>query len=207
MGQEDSEGSRREHDRKQAAVFDRVADIFEEPIPEEIMARLETIVASAGIREGAAILDVGTGTGVLIPLILRFKPARVVACDLSPEMLARARAKFGDEVRFVELDVVDLRGEEGPFDAVFCNAMFGNVYEQEEAVVAICSLLANEGKLVISHPMGRGFVNKLSRRSKALRIKKLPDRVALESLLEPHGLRLVTLTDEPNLYIAIAEKL
>jgi hypothetical protein len=50
-------------------------------------------------------------------------------------------------------------------------------------------------------------VNKPSRRSKALRIKKLPDRVALESLLEPHGLRLVTLTDEPNLYIAIAEKL
>lgn len=206
MWQERSKGSRREHDRKQAEVFDRVVDIFEGPIPEDIMARLETIVASAGIKEGAAILDVGTGTGVLIPLILRFKPARVVGCDLSAEMLARARAKFGEELRFVEADIVDLPPEDGPFDVVFCNAMFGNVYDQQGAVAAISSLLANGGRLVISHPMGKGFVKELSRGSKAFSIKELPDRVALESLLEPHGLRLVAFTDEPNLYIAIAEK-
>ena len=206
MAQESSESGRKEHDRRQAEVFDRVVDTFEEPIPEDIVARLEPIVASAGIKEGDAVLDVGTGTGVLIALILQFKPSRVVGCDLSAEMLARARAKFGEKVRFVQRDIVDLPREEGPFNVVFCNAVFGNIYNQREAVAAISSLLADGGRLVISHPLGKGFVKELSRKSTAFSIKELPDRARLKSLLEPHGLRLVAFTDEPNLYIAIAEK-
>jgi len=206
LAQESSESGRKEHDRRQAEVFDRVVDTFEEPIPEDIVARLETIVASAGIKEGDVVLDVGTGTGVLIPLILKFKPSRVVGCDLSAEMLARARAKFGEKVSFVERDIVDLSREEGPFNVVFCNAVFGNFYDQREAVAAISSLLVAGGRLVVSHPMGKGFVKGLSRRSMAFRIKELPHRVRLESLLEPHGLRLVAFTDEPSLYITIAGK-
>lgn len=205
MAQENGEGGRREHDRRQAEVFDRAADTFEEPIPEDIMARLQTIVCSAGIEEGDAVLDVGTGTGVLIPLILRFKPSRVVGCDLSAEMLARARARFGDRASFVQGDIVDLPPQE-PFHVVFCNAMFGNVYDQRETVAAISSLLADGGRLVISHPMGKGFVKELSRKSTAFSIRELPHRERLESLLQPHGLRMVAFTDEPNLYIVIAEK-
>jgi hypothetical protein len=73
-------------------------------------------------------------------------------------------------------------------------------------VAAISPLLANEGRLVISHPMGKGFVKELSRGNKALHIEELRDRVTLDSLLESHGLRLVAFADERNLYIAIAEK-
>ena len=206
MAQESSKGGRAEHDRRQAEVFDRVSDAFEEPIPEDIMGRLETIVASAGIKEGDAVLDVGTGTGVLIPLILKFKPSRVVGCDLSAEMLGRARSKFGDKVSFVQRDIVDLRHEAGQFNIVFCNAMFGNVYDQQEAVATISSLMADGGRLVISHPMGKGFLKELSLKSTAFRIKELPNRVRLESLLEPQGLTLIDFTDDPNLYIGIAEK-
>ncbi|HET6830399.1 MAG TPA: class I SAM-dependent methyltransferase [Solirubrobacterales bacterium] len=67
------------------------------------------------------ILDLGTGGGRLIGLLLDARPGvEVVGVDFSPAMLAEARARFGDDRR-VELVVHDLGEplpELGRFDAV-----------------------------------------------------------------------------------------
>ena len=55
---------------------------------------LGEIVASAELRPGAVVLDVGTGTGVLIPLIQSFQPSTVLACDVAEKMLQRVHDKY-----------------------------------------------------------------------------------------------------------------
>ncbi|MFQ5880242.1 MAG: class I SAM-dependent methyltransferase [Dehalococcoidia bacterium] len=203
---EEKEAGRRAHDRLQAEAFDRVADVFEQPLPEDVARRTAAIVWEAEIAAGAAVLDVGTGTGVLIPYILSRRPARVVACDLSLQMLSRARRRFGERVAFLQADVVDLPSEVVPFDFVFCNAVFGNFYDEGLALAAMNRLLGSGGRLIISHPMGRGFVAELRRKDPELVRRELPTRDQAEELLRRHGLRLVKFRDEEEFYLAVATK-
>ncbi len=199
-------GERTAHNRRQEEGFDQVADTFDRLLPSDMTERLEGIVSSAQIKAGDAVLDVGTGTGALIAPILKAMPSEVVACDLSRKMLAQAKAKYGRSVKYVQQDVIDLPGKEGPFDVVFCNAVFGNIYDQRQALKAIHSLLAEGGRLVISHPMGKDFVRRLKEVRPEYNIKELPDESEITPLLESQGLSLIEFVDEPELYLAIAKK-
>src|SRR5689334_7014886 len=49
------------------------------------------LVRFAGIRSGQAVIDVATGTGV-VAITARLSGARVTALDLTPELLAQAKA-------------------------------------------------------------------------------------------------------------------
>ena len=55
--------------------------------------------ALTGLREGARVLDVATGTGLVAEELLRTQDVSVVGLDQSPEMLAAAQeadAVFGE---------------------------------------------------------------------------------------------------------------
>ena len=64
------ERSRLKHNAEQARYFDLRVDLFQQPIPESILDRTRSLVRAARLDRNAAVLDVGTGLGVLIPYIL-----------------------------------------------------------------------------------------------------------------------------------------
>ncbi|MGB8335788.1 MAG: hypothetical protein WCE56_14930, partial [Desulfobacterales bacterium] len=66
--------------------FNRLYHLFDPPLPEGVPERLEKIVAAAAIETGDTVLDVGTGTGILISIIRQYEPGRIYACDLSEAM-------------------------------------------------------------------------------------------------------------------------
>ena len=176
------------------------------PLGRLIEPAAQILVREAAVGAGQRVLDVGTGTGVLISFILKHHPSRVLACDLSGEMLQRASLRFGDRVAILQADVVDISLDRGPFGVVFCNAAFGNVYDQRETLEAIAGLLGPTGRLVISHPMGSAFVRMLKEGSPQYHLKDLPNEMQLLQLLDGTGLILDQFTDEPDLYLAICVK-
>ena len=197
---------REDHNRLQEERFDQVAYVFEQPIPDDVLERMEAIVSAAGIEEGDSVLDVGTGTGALIPLILARNPRSVEACDLSGEMLRRARNRYGDQVTCHLRDMMDMAGEVDPVDVVIINACFGNMYDQGAAIGAAATMLVPGGRLVISHPMGRDFSRRLHEGDAQLVPHLLPDEARTRALLQDTGLEFVRFTDEPLLYLAVARK-
>ena len=66
-------------------------------------------------RDGGHVLDVATGTG-LVAAELRRRGFRVTGLDQSPEMLARARQRFGEEGDLVEASAEQLPFEDATFD-------------------------------------------------------------------------------------------
>ena len=72
------------------------------------------IVAGPGDR----VLDVATGTGAVARELIRRHGCTVVGLDQSPEMLAEARRRLGDDVELVEG-----RAEELPFADAFFDAL------------------------------------------------------------------------------------
>lgn len=77
--------------------------------------RWRRLLVSRLPRDGGHVLDVATGTG-LVASALRGRGFRVTGIDQSPEMLARARARFGGDVRLVEGSAEGLPFEDASFD-------------------------------------------------------------------------------------------
>ena len=90
------------------------------PETEELVYRI-----AQNTKEGARILDIGTGSGAIaISLAKMIGGAKVVAVDISPEALATAKRnaeRLGAEVEFVEADALGDLSYLGKFDIIVSN--------------------------------------------------------------------------------------
>jgi len=129
---------------------ERVGD-FDVPQPPPVIERLAEVVGAAGLHPGEVVLDIGTGVGVLIPLIESFEPSRIVACDIAEKMLQRMQQKH-PKVQTVHSDVADLPLEDASVDVAFLNAMFGNIADKPRACRNLSRILRPGGRMVVSHP-------------------------------------------------------
>src|SRR5262245_20760162 len=81
-----------DHDRELARAFDSQAPRFElAPVPSDPVA-LERLVREADLLGGCRVLDAGCGPGLVSSALLA-AGFRVVAVDLSREMIERARRR------------------------------------------------------------------------------------------------------------------
>lgn len=188
----------------QRKYFNEMADLFDAPQPQAVMDRLRQIVAAAEVHRGDMVLDVGTGAGVLLPLIQPYEPSLVVACDLAEEMLEHVHKKY-PSVLAVQCDIVQLPLRAATVDVIFMNAMYGNIADKPAACFNVSRALRSGGRLVVSHPEGRGFVEEL-RATTDLFIESFPRQREFQRLLDPLGLEMVTYEDEPKLYLMVARK-
>jgi len=191
-----------DHQRRR---FNELVDVFDQPQPLEVMERLQEIVSSAGLRSGEVVLDVGTGVGVLIPLIQSYQPAAVLACDIAEKMLQRVQNKY-PAVRTFHADIASLDLASTSLDAIFMNGMYGNIADKPAACRNAARMLRSGGRLLVSHPEGRAFIDQL-RAASDLFIEPFPTREEFEALLEPLGFEVITYRDESKLYLMVARKI
>jgi SAM-dependent methyltransferase len=191
-----------DHQRRR---FNELVDVFDRPQPLEVMARLREIVSSAGLSSDEVVLDVGTGVGVLIPLIQSYQPTAILACDVAERMLQRVQNKY-PAVRTFHADIASLDLASSSLDAIFMNGMYGNIADKPAACRNEARMLRSGGRLVVSHPEGRAFIDQL-KASSDLFIEPFPTREEFEALLEPLGFEVTTYRDESKLYLMVARKI
>ncbi len=96
------------------------------------------------VPAGSAVVDLGCGNGALTQKLA--EKYRVTGIDRSPEMLARARALYPD-IDFICADACDFSLERKA-DAVFSNAVFHWIENQDKLIKNIASNLREGGELV-----------------------------------------------------------
>lgn len=197
--------TRHAHNLYQQCVFEQNVDFFRQPIPEDVQRRTAEIVAVANLKPRDRVLDVGTGIGVLIPHIQRSGVRHIIGCDLSEPMLTEARKRY-PEVQFWCGDVIDFPRALGPFDAIFFNAVFGNMWDQRETLRVAAGLLNQNGRIVISHPMGAAFAEKLAAEDPKMVPHPLPSKDSVPELIRNLPLRVHTFRDEKDLYLCVLNK-
>lgn len=120
--------------------------------------RIAAILRLTGLKKGQKVLDIGCGTGVLVPHILAYEPADYHAVDVSEKMIALARRKAeGKPVRFHCADIMDF--VETGFDwAIVFNA-YPHILQPKELAAKLRRVLTAGGRLVIAHDHSRQVIN------------------------------------------------
>ena len=89
---------------------------------------------------------------------LSVNPDPNVDADPDPTLYLIADSYAGMQVRTWQGNVIDLPAFQGPFDAVFFNAVFGHIPDQKAALTAAALRLKPGGHVVVSHPRGRPWL-------------------------------------------------
>ncbi len=117
----------------------------------------ENVLELLDVIPGERIHDIGCGTGDLTAQI-KAKGADVIGTDFSPEMIARAQAKYPD-VKFAVADAGDFSFQE-PFHAAFSNAALHWVQNQDGMMQSVYNSLKPGGRFV-AEMGGKGNVQLL----------------------------------------------
>jgi len=192
-----------EVNRLQQRYFNENVDLFEPPLPKGVPERLRATVKASRLVPGERVLDVGTGTGILIPYILKRGPSEIHVCDLAENMLRRVKGKFPMVITHL-CDVSDLPLPDDSLDVAFINACFSNIMDKSKSLDNLHRILRHGGRLVISHPMGRDFIIEL-KKSTPFHLDLLPDEAGARELFGPHGFEIECFKDEPLFYLLVGE--
>ncbi|HOK56818.1 MAG TPA: class I SAM-dependent methyltransferase [bacterium] len=162
------------------------------------------IIEELKIEDGLKILDIGTGTGVLIPYLLETgKIIEIYAIDYSEKMIEKFREKnFPENVKSFIMDIHNTDFENNFFDRIIANACYPHFEDKEKAIKEIYRILKKNGIFIISHPTGRKFVNELHKKTHPL-IKKdiIPDIKKLKSFIEKASFKFGKGIDEEDFFL------
>lgn len=174
----------------------------------DIGERLDRVAREAGVRPGMVILDVGTGTGAMVPSLLKAMEGKgsIRAIDISPGMLRVAGSKeFPDCVCLELADVECFDCPRDAYDLVVCNAVFPHFTNKAATLSRIQRMLRPGGVMVISHPTGREAVNNVHREAGSVVAEdRVPDATTMNAMLVAAGFVNAEVTDEPEFYLALA---
>lgn len=164
-------------------------------------SKIDAILAAAGVRSGARVLDVGCGTGVLFEDYLTHGAERVVGVDISPEMVRIARRKFPQshiEVRCADIEETQL---ETPFDCCVVYNALPHFPDPGRLIECLARFVKPGGRLCIAHGMSRAeLLRHHAGRADAVS-RPLPEVGELCALFAP-WFRVDTAVSDEEKYIA-----
>jgi ubiquinone/menaquinone biosynthesis C-methylase UbiE len=120
----------------------------------------EVLTTAARVRAQDLVLDVAAGSGNAARAAAR-AGARVVACDLTPELLTAGRAESGSGIDWVRGDAEDLPFLDADFDVVLSciGVMFAPAHERSAAeLLRVCR---PRGRIAVLSWTPGGFVGEM----------------------------------------------
>ena len=168
---------------------------------------LESLVGNRPLGSPIAVLDVGTGGGDIPIAVARWaqsrgRPIRIVATDVSPEILQIASATTQPGVEFGLADARQLPFEDDSFDVALCSLLVHH-FPREEAVTVLSEMSRVSRIGVVVNDLVRGrpgqagawavghllTVNPITRHDAPASARRAYTREELRELGELAGLR------------------
>ena len=187
--------------------FDNVAQTWDERFnTPKLSSFLEKLVPQFDLDQGQSILDVGTGTGVLIPYLVKAvgQDGSITAVDNSKKMIQVCRTKHPHlkNLHIMQGNIEKNAFSTETYDAVICFGVFPHLTNKEKSLQNINCSLKPGGKLIIAHALSSKEL-KAHHNNTSLTIMDdvLPEKAEMKRLLEHTGFVETIIKDEPGCYL------
>jgi ubiquinone/menaquinone biosynthesis C-methylase UbiE len=196
---------------KRKEFFDRHASSWDEDLRYgEKGSRFSEVVRWFGLNEGDLVLDVGTGTGILLPFIRQAIGLKgwLVAIDFSFSMLEKARLReYPGQRNLVNASVEAIPFQSDQFDRVTCFSAFPHFPNKERALLEMVRVLRREGSIFIAHLHSVEEINQFHQNvGGAVSGDRLPPPERLEGWMKASGLSAISISNEPGKFLAQGRK-
>jgi demethylmenaquinone methyltransferase/2-methoxy-6-polyprenyl-1,4-benzoquinol methylase len=194
------------------AFFNQVADKWDKKFcTPELKDFLISFVPKFNIVRGQRILDVGTGTGVLIPYLARAvgSTGKIIAVDFAEKMVEICNEKFSNfsNVKIELQDVEELNFSPEWFDAITCFGLFPHIENKEKALGEMNRVLKQGGKLIIAHALSSDQIRKHHQNYPiAISNDILPEEDEMRQMLSQAGFSTTYINDELGCYLCITTR-
>jgi ubiquinone/menaquinone biosynthesis C-methylase UbiE len=104
------------------------------------------------LRGAKNILDVGSGAGQIAKHLLKYadRDAAITCCDLSPEMLHRARTRLKSSLpHHVAADLSRLPFADGAFDCVTCGYVLEHLPDARTGLAELSRVMQRGGRMLL----------------------------------------------------------
>ena len=195
---------------KKKDFFNEKAGIWDE-ITVHNLEKVQYITEMIGIHSDDRILDVGTGTGIMIPFYEKYLlNGSVVAVDYSEKMIELTRLKYPEKehpkISYLVSDVYDLKYD-AEFDLVVCYSCFPHFVDPRLAIKILSRALKKGGCLAVAHSDSAKKINGLHMTSGVeVGNDLLPSMELLKQMMKERGLEVTFERNDENYFICIARK-
>lgn len=187
---------------KEILFFNQLAERWDD-LRSADQKKISMLVGMINISEGDSIVDVGSGTGVLLPFLKHAsgESGQITAIDFAANMIALSAAKHRHltGITYVTGDILGYEAPQ-PFDKIVCFNFFPHISDKPVFLHQVKHLLKPGGMLVIMHDISRHAVNAIHQTSDIVKNDRLPDSKAVSELLQLAGYSVQTATDNDEYY-------
>ena len=180
------------------------------PGPPNAESKIRDFVRRSDAFGASRILDVGCGTGILIPYLRDFylDAGCVVELDLAEHMLKINATKFpGNGISRICADAESLPFENSCFDLVLCFGIFPHFENKAAALARMLNALRSGGIWCLGHLMGSQELNAFhSKLSGPVSGDSLPSVEVLTEMLCKMGVKDISTEENSDWYFVRAVK-
>jgi demethylmenaquinone methyltransferase/2-methoxy-6-polyprenyl-1,4-benzoquinol methylase len=171
---------------KITAFFNECASWWDDHIIRNEEA-IKRILDNAHVEEGAKVLDVACGTGVLFDDYLVRGVCHVTAVDISPEMVKKAKMNYNDER--IEVICGDIEEFEcgAEYDVCMVYNAFPHFPDPEKLISKLAALIKPGGRLSIAHGMSAAQLKEHHSRRASNVSLDLPGTDVIAKMMEKNG--------------------
>jgi SAM-dependent methyltransferase len=160
-----------------------------------------------GLLGGRTLVDLGCGTGMLVPHILQEvgEKGSLWAVDYAEAMVRAAKEKYASEtrVRFICEDALRWPVPKGNIDGVLCYNSFPH-FPKEKTFLTVASWLRPRGFFLIWHGFGRQRVNQIhAEAGGAVADDRLEPAAKLSAEAQRHGFEEVAWVDDGHRWLLL----
>ncbi|MCI1946553.1 class I SAM-dependent DNA methyltransferase [Clostridium luticellarii] len=188
--------------------FNAIAEVWDDMCchPKE---KVNHVIESIDLAEGERILDVGSGTGVLIPYLEQKigKSGSITAIDVAKNMIKVSQRK--NKYPNLDFQVVDFFKHESKenYDCIVAYSCYPHLKDKKKFFEKSYDMLNSQGKLVIAHIEGKDKIN--SRHGEIedrINSNLLVDIDKLVEFAERRGFYPLYTQDDNEFYIYVGKK-